>query len=1005
MTLRTRTILTVSATAFILMLGIVAAIGALMRSQILRLERESVLEEAGHVEATLADRLDSLKAINEGWSAWDEMHAFARGADPGFPERVLGVLPQELRRVDLLVVFDAANRVRLFGQRQGERFALGAAGADLEALATAPERGLLRWRGQVLLYAAQPIRRSNSGGPVAGRVGFGRFLGASVLPELERAMDLPFELRQPDAVRGTERHAVQVLSEKEVAGLVALRDGGGRTLGWLGFRAPRTLYADGWRMIWTLVAAGLLALVVFVAVCTLAIERGLLRRLERLTREVASFGSRAGGTHAVTVDATDEIGELALGFNASLELLSQARQGAERDALEWRGLLDRLSDVVIEVDAGFRIVSLNAAWERVMGVPVADCLGRDYFDFVHPDAREAVLAGVDALAAPGRQFTAFEHRVVRPDGEVRWMAVRGSVVWDEATRLQGASGVLTDITEQQRSEEAVRRTTARYEALLRYGDDTVYLVDREGRIQYASPNFGHTFGRDASILTIGETSIFALVHPDDLARARDWLAALAAQPDAAMAMEARINPAVGQDQCYEVWGRNLEHDDSVGAILINTRDITGRKRNERALQESERRLRLHLERAPVAVIEWDTRLRVTAWNAEAERTFGYAASEVMGRALAPLLGTRTESQEPEGIIRELVFSARANASVNPNRRKDGQVISVEWTNTPITDERGELVSVISLARDVTAERDAQRSVLESRNQYRNLVEAINGVVWEYIEGQGFAYMSPNVEDFLGHSVAEWFSLPDLWRRSLHPDDAPRVLEHFEDSMRRVSEGLLSHLTYEIEYRFVAKRGHTVWVRELVTVSHTEEGQLRRGGVMFNITAQKLTELELAESEERYALAVRGANDGIWDWDLQRDSLYVSDRCHEILGYQPGELGDRLDVNAFYALVHPDDLARRDDVALVPQILVVARDVEPVAQQWQARILHARLQHGSLGDADELLLLPRRAPQLGQLRLEPLVGLVWRAELIESRTGISGVGDLGQHRGDIRRRLR
>ena len=68
-----------------------------------------------------------------------------------------------------------------------------------------------------------------------------------------------------------------------------------------------------------------------------------------------------------------------------------------------------------------------------------------------------------------------------------------------------------------------------------------------------------------------------------------------------------------------------------------------------------------------------------------------------------------------------------------------------------------------------------------------------------------------------------------------------------------------------------------------------------------------THQQLKESEERYALAFRGANDGLWDWDLKNGTVYYSDRWQEMLGYTPGEFADTPD--AWLDLVHPEEVDR------------------------------------------------------------------------------------------------
>ncbi|MDJ0838559.1 MAG: EAL domain-containing protein [Acidobacteriota bacterium] len=75
----------------------------------------------------------------------------------------------------------------------------------------------------------------------------------------------------------------------------------------------------------------------------------------------------------------------------------------------------------------------------------------------------------------------------------------------------------------------------------------------------------------------------------------------------------------------------------------------------------------------------------------------------------------------------------------------------------------------------------------------------------------------------------------------------------------------------------------------------------------NQLKRRQTEFALRESEERYALAAKGANDGLWDWDLRSNRVYYSDRWKNMLGYEPDELENTIDV--WFSRVHPDDKIR------------------------------------------------------------------------------------------------
>jgi PAS domain S-box-containing protein len=326
--------------------------------------------------------------------------------------------------------------------------------------------------------------------------------------------------------------------------------------------------------------------------------------------------------------------------------------------------------------------------------------------------------------------------------------------------------------------------------------------------------------------------------------------------------------------------------------------------SETGQSELERRLRAHTDSLPLAVMEWLPNLIVTAWNPAAERIFGFTAAEAIGRSMMEPLHSPIPGLEAEAVLIELLSSQNGFNSINANRRKDGREIFCEWTNIPIHDVHGQLQSVISLARDVTEEQRARQAMLEGHERYRRLVETIDGVVWEYVEGIGLTYLSPSVEAYLGLKHEVWFATPERWMSRLHPLDRDRVLEVSDQHFRIVAECEQPRSNYAVEYRLFDSKDRVVWVRDLVHVE-LSDGRVRHSGVMQDITAQKMLELELARSHERHALALQGANDGIWDWGVQQNAISLSDRGFEILGLEPTPNG-MVGMDLLRAHLHPDD---------------------------------------------------------------------------------------------------
>jgi PAS domain S-box-containing protein len=122
------------------------------------------------------------------------------------------------------------------------------------------------------------------------------------------------------------------------------------------------------------------------------------------------------------------------------------------------------------------------------------------------------------------------------------------------------------------------------------------------------------------------------------------------------------------------------------------------------------RLAFLLKAAPLAVVEWDLDFRITRWNAEAERLFGWCADEMLGRHIDEhrFVYEGDRSAVARVMSGMLDGSRPRNVSLNRNYRKDGSVLECEWHNSSLLDSSGRLVGVLSLIIDTTARSRAER---------------------------------------------------------------------------------------------------------------------------------------------------------------------------------------------------------------------------------------------------------------------------------------------------------
>lgn len=122
---------------------------------------------------------------------------------------------------------------------------------------------------------------------------------------------------------------------------------------------------------------------------------------------------------------------------------------------------------------------------------------------------------------------------------------------------------------------------------------------------------------------------------------------------------------------------------------------------EEELRDSRQRLALHLQRTPLAVIEWNTDFEVTDWNNSAETIFGYTREEALGKHGLELIVPENTREYGNNVWRQLLANTGGLRSTNENITKDGRIILCEWYNTPLIDDSGRVIGIASLTQDVT----------------------------------------------------------------------------------------------------------------------------------------------------------------------------------------------------------------------------------------------------------------------------------------------------------------
>src|SRR5829696_7566719 len=316
------------------------------------------------------------------------------------------------------------------------------------------------------------------------------------------------------------------------------------------------------------------------------------------------------------------------------------------------------------------------------------------------------------------------------------------------------------------------------------------------------------------------------------------------------------------------------------------RDVTERKKVEKALEESGERIRTLLQNTSdiITLLEADGTVRYI--SPAVERVTGYRPEEQVGTnafgSVHPddreqALNTFAEVLKVPGLHPPLEFRVP---------HKDGSWCYLEHVVNNLLDDPA-VSGVVVTSREVTERKESERKLREAEQRYRTLIEQGPAVV--YIQEIGSLdsaiYMSPQIETLTGYSPEECKD-PALRWSMVHPED--REWLQAEDE-RTGEPGKI----FTTEYRVVHRDGSTKWVRnESVLIEDEMSGTRYWQGFMLEITERKTFEEALERLSRQHEMVLKSAGEGICGLDLDGNATFVNPAAARITGWEVEELVGR-----------------------------------------------------------------------------------------------------------------
>ena len=573
--------------------------------------------------------------------------------------------------------------------------------------------------------------------------------------------------------------------------------------------------------------------------------------------------------------------------------ITEHRKAAEELAASerrYRLLADNVSDVIWVTDLQWKPTYYNPSVTHLLGYSVEEAMA-GAVRMTPSSLQMATETFREALAREEEQPGSASGS---PMMELEFIDKKDSIVWAETTvsflrdskgHPYAVLGILHDVSERRKSEEALRRSEERFRALIENASDAIAVLSAEGEIVYESPNSQRAVEQKMS--GVFGPGVMEVIHPDDVRKIVDLFEWVRDRPGESVGTEVRFRHKDGSWHTAEGTARNLLHDPRLNGIVINYRNITEKRRAEEALRDSEKRYRLLAENVADVIFVLDMNLRPTYFSPSATRMSGYSIEEIMAGPLEARMTARSFEVAMQILADAIADEKRRPGSETSRslklelKHKDGSTRPTDTTVSFLRDSEGQPVGIVGILHDITEKRKAEEALRDSEKRYRLLAENLSDVIWVIGTDLKFTYVSPSVERLLGYSVEEAVALPV--QQILTPAFFEMAMKVMADEEAKEQSGKSDReRSVTLELELLRKDGSTVWTENRVSYLRDSGGDVTGYlGVSRDITERKKAEGALQASEERFRTIFERSPIGAIIYDSEGVTVGSNKACLEI----------------------------------------------------------------------------------------------------------------------------
>lgn len=481
-------------------------------------------------------------------------------------------------------------------------------------------------------------------------------------------------------------------------------------------------------------------------------------------------------------------------------------------------------------------------------------------ELAYGERKEQVLAVIDRLFDSDSRVDQGEFTITCADGTSRNWEFSSTPLGRLPDERRIAMSIAADVTARKQTSELLQTIFDNIPVM-------ISLVDQEGRFRLVNQHWIDVLG-----WTIAEMeaypNVMSLFYPAPADR------------------QAALNHIQAADQSWRDF-RTLTKDGRVvdtswanvrlsdGHIISIGKDITERKQLENTLRESEERLSLFIEHAPVSLAMFDREMRYLAVSRRWIMDYRLSEGDIIGRshyAISPEISERWKAAHQLGLAGEVVKTEE-----DKFERADGSIQWLHWEIYPWHINNGAIGGIIIFSEDITERKQLENTLRESELRFRQIAETIHEVFFlRDANKHSMLYVSPAYEGIWGRPREDLYQASSSFLDTIHPDDRARVVAGME--LQRRGQQV------EAVYRIIRPDHKIRWIRSQTFPVFDTHGTLSRiAGAASDITEQVRYENQLKRLSQRLVAV------------LDNERARIARELHDQVGQQLTGLGINLSV--------------------------------------------------------------------------------------------------------------